>query len=343
MSKARQLADLGNQVDDGAITGSNMVVNGAMTVAQRGTSVAGVTNTQYSTVDRFEFVGNIGTRTNTQETDAPSGFSNSLKVEITTAETPPASGDYLTVEYKMEGQDLQHLKKGTADAVPVTVSFWVKSNVTGTYILEFDDNDNARNINKSYTVNASATWEYKTITFEGDTTGVLDNNNAFSARLIWWLDAGSAFRGGTLATSWEATQSIDRVEGNVSLGATVGNYFQITGVCLNVGDSAIDFPHESYGDELQRCQRYYYQDDTANHFLRSFYAPAVGDWYEDYPLPVVMRATPTWTSQLGGDVSKVNAVSISGRTAKSGYVRFTVSSTGQGYCSLNTVTADAEL
>jgi hypothetical protein len=146
-----------------------------------------------------------------------------------------------------------------------------------------------------------------------------------------------------LATSWEATQSIDRVEGNVSLGATVGNYFQITGVCLNVGDSAIDFPHESYGDELQRCQRYYYQDDTANHFLRSFYAPAVGDWYEDYPLPVVMRATPTWTSQLGGDVSKVNAVSISGRTAKSGYVRFTVSSTGQGYCSLNTVTADAEL
>ena len=347
MSKARQLADLGNQVDDGAITGSNMVVNGAMTVAQRGTSVAGVTNTQYSTVDRFEFVGNIGTRTNTQETDAPSGFSNSLKVEITTAETPPASGDYLTVEYKMEGQDLQHLKKGTADAVPVTVSFWVKSNVTGTYILEFDDNDNARNINKSYTVNASATWEYKTITFEGDTTGVLDNNNAFSARLIWWLDAGSAFRGGTLATSWEATQSIDRVEGNVSLGATVGNYFQITGVCLNVGDSAIDFPHESYGETLAKCQRYYQtnNDSTGQPWFRSgtVGSSASGN-RESVPLHATMRSAPT---------ASLISTALLNVASGSPYVGLTTNTSLAINCAVNTSnshfrygiywTADAEL
>ena len=257
MSKARELANLGNAYSDGALSSRNLIINGAMQVAQRGTSETGVTGGGYSTVDRFMLVGNIGTRTNTQEIDAPNGFSSSVKVEITTAETPPATGDFLTIEHKMEGQNLQMLKKGTADALPVTVSFWVKSNVTGTYILEIDDNDNSRNINKSYTVDASATWEYKTITFEGDTTGAFDNDASYSARLIWWLDAGSAFRGGTLATSWEATNNSNRVEGNVSLGDTVGNYFQITGVQLEVGDTATPFEHRSYGDELARCQRYF--------------------------------------------------------------------------------------
>jgi hypothetical protein len=264
MSKARELANLGNAYSDGALSNRNLIINGAMQVAQRGTSETGVTAGGYSTVDRFMFVGNIGTRTNTQETDAPSGFSNSSKVEVTTAEAPPSVGDYLTIEHKVEGQNLQMLKKGTADALPVTVSFWVKSNVTGTYILEIDDNDNARNINKSYTVDASATWEYKTITFEGDTTGAFDNDASYSARLIWWLDAGSTFRGGTLATSWEPTNNSNRVVGNVALGDTVGNYFQITGVQLEVGDTATPFEHRSYGDELARCQRYYYNNFNGN-------------------------------------------------------------------------------
>jgi len=150
------------------------------------------------------------------------------------------------------------LKKGTSNALPITISFWVKSNKTGTYILEIDDNDNSRNINKSYTVSSSGVWEYKTITFEGDTTGSLDNDNEHSLRLFFWLDAGSTFRGGTLATSWENTTNANRADGNVTLADTVGNTWQITGVCMNVGDSAIGFPHdESYGDTLARCQRYF--------------------------------------------------------------------------------------
>jgi len=257
MSKARQLADLGNQVDDGAITGSNMVINGAMNVAQRSSSVTGNGSSGYLTCDRWKVSGGMGTRTVTQQADAPEGFYNSYKIEITTAETSPSAGTSLAFEQRMEGQNLQMLKKGTSNALPITISFWVKSNKTGTYILEIDDNDNSRNINKSYTVSSSGVWEYKTITFEGDTTGSLDNDNAHSLRLFFWLDAGSNFRGGTLATSWESTTNANRADGNVTFADTVGNTWQITGVCLNVGDSAIDFPHERYGDTLAKCQRYF--------------------------------------------------------------------------------------
>ena len=301
MSKARQLADLGNQVDDGAITGTNMVVNGGMTVAQRSSSVTGNGSSAYLTCDRWKVSGGMGTRTVTQQADAPEGFYNSYKIEITTAETSPSAGTSLAFEQRMEGQNLQMLKKGTSNALPITISFWVKSNKTGTYILEVDDNDNSRNINKSYTVSSSGVWEYKTITFEGDTTGSLDDDNAHSLRLFFWLDAGSNFRGGTLATSWENTTNANRADGNVTLADTVGNTWQITGVCLNVGDSAIDFPHESYGETLAKCQRYTYIISGAG------YTPATSSAYDRYvmfgtgptaakwitPFPTTMRAVPS--------------------------------------------------
>lgn len=351
MSKARQLADLGNQIDDGAITGSNMVINGAMTVAQRGVSATGVTTNGYYACDRAKvYSSSIDQLTTTisQDTDAPDGFTKSHKVLVTTAETSVESNElHCMLWYQIEGQDLQQLGYGNANAKPMTVSFWVKSNVTGTYTLSTYASIGGTNsvVTPTYTINAANTWEYKTITISGSTIGALVNSNSAGLQLYWNGLVGSQYTSGTQATSWSTYVTSNWAVGHTAdFGLDVNDYWQITGVCLNVGDSAIDFPHdESYGDTLAKCQRYYYQDDTASHFLRSFYASAVGDWYEDYPLPVVTRATPTWTSQLGGDVSKVNAVSISGRTAKSGYVRFTVSSTGQGYCSLNTVTADAEL
>jgi len=302
-TKARKLADLGNQVDDGAITGSNMVINGAMTVAQRSSSVTGNGSSGYLTCDRWNISGGIGTRTVTQQADAPEGFYNSYKIEITTAETSPSAGHALALEQRMEGQNLQMLKKGTANALPVTISFWVKSNKTGTYIVEIDDNDNARNINKSYTVSSSGVWEYKTITFEGDTTGSLNNDNAHSLRMFFWLDAGSNFRGGTLATSWESTTNANRVEGNVTFADTIGNTWQVTGVCLNVGDSAIDFPHESYGDTLAKCQRYY-QTVSIGRYKPILFRGSNGNVADsaDFPLPVTMRTTPAG----GGGVTGVN-------------------------------------
>jgi len=297
-TKARKLADLGNQVDDGAITGSNMVINGGMTVAQRSSSVTGVTTNGYRTCDRMEVnINNLGTYIVTQENDAPEGLANSLKIDCTVADASPATSDYVFLAHKLEGQNLQNLKKGTSNALPVTLSFWVKSNMTGTYQFNLRDTDNVRYISASYTVNASGAWEYKTITLAGDTTGALDNDANESLKLEWWLDSGSNFNSGTLNTSWTAASNVNRNAGTtVNIGDSTSNYWQITGVCLNVGDSAIDFPHdESYGDTLAKCQRYYHSSDEANSWITAFDVTSGNTYYGTIQLSPTMRANPTIT------------------------------------------------
>lgn len=260
-----------NMTASGDITGSsfnggqlggrrNLIINGAMQVAQRGASSTGFTSSGYYTADRHvTSLLNLGTWTQTQETDAPDGFASSLKLECTTADASPAAGDFMLIGQKIEGQNLQHLKKGTSSAESVTASFWVKSNKTGTYIFELLDQDNSvRHINKSFTIDASGTWEYKTITFEGDTTGAFDNDNATSLQTSIWLGGGSDYTGGSaLQTSWGVTDNPSRAYGNVNLADTIGNYIQLTGVQLELGETATPFEHRSYGEELALCQRYY--------------------------------------------------------------------------------------
>lgn len=370
MSKARQLADLGNQIDDGAITGSNIIVNGGMTVAQRSSSVTGVTTGGYYTCDRMEInVNNLGTYTVTQESDGPDGFSNSLKIDCTTADASPASSDYVFLTHKLEGQDLQHLKKGTSNALPVTLSFWVKSNMTGTYQFNARDQDNVKYISASYTVNFAGTWEYKTITLAGDTTGVLDNDANESLKLEWWLDSGSNFNSGTLNTSWTAASNVNRNAGTtVNIGDSTSNYWQITGVCLNVGDSAIDFPHRSYGDELARCMRYFeksfQQSETPAGGLAgvdraagiAFATTALGHEKE---FMVPKRASPTLVFYRGNNAGSTNSGTINVYTGTwseltvSGYnskeTRYRVDIGGSGFTAGNVYlldfqyTADAEL
>jgi len=285
-------AVLANYPTTGALSNRSMIINGSMRVAQRGTSLTGISNSGFFLLDRFNVTNSVGVVTYSQATDAPDGFANSLKVEVTTAEASPAVSDALSIKHLLEGQDLQRLAKGTASAESVTVSFWVKSNKTGTYILELDDNDNSRNINKAYTVDVSGTWEYKTITFEGDTTGVFDDDNGLSGILRWWLGSGTNFNSGTLATAWESTNNVNRAVGNVNLGDTISNYFQITGVQMEVGDTATPFEHgKSYGEELAKCQRYYYKSDLTRR------ATAARNDRMDVTVsyPVQMRATPTVT------------------------------------------------
>jgi len=238
----------------------NLIINGDMQIAQRGTSVASITTDGYRTVDRYYFGPNsMGTWTMSQENDAPSGsgFRQSAKLLCTTADASPAAGDYVLFVQRFEGQNLQHLKKGTAAAEQLTLSFWVKSNVTGTYITELQDYDNSRQVSKSYTVSASGVWEYKTITFPADTTGVLDNDNNTGIALNMWLGAGSTFTSGTLnSSSWASNTDANRTVGQVNLASAISNYWQITGVQLEVGDTATPFEFKSFEDELLECQRY---------------------------------------------------------------------------------------
>jgi hypothetical protein len=238
----------------------NIVINGDMQIAQRSTSVASITTTGYYTLDRWQtFISSLGTWTMSQSTDVPSGygFANSLKLDCTTADASPAAGDRLLIRQTFEGQNLQYLKKGTANAVSLTASFWVKSTKTGTFILELFDENNTRSISKSYTVNVSNTWEFKTVTFDGDTTGAFTNNNEASLAVLFWLGAGTTYTSGTLATTWGSTTSANRAVGQVNCADSTSNDFLITGVQLEAGTSATDFEFLPIDVDLFRCQRYY--------------------------------------------------------------------------------------
>ena len=253
-------ADGGALIGGQAAYARNLLYNGAMQVAQRGTSVTGNTGGGYLTADRWQ-VGNVtlGTWTQTVENDAPtgSGFRKSLKMLCTTADAAPAAADLLRFEQYLEGQDVQRIAKGTSAAQQLTLSFWVKSNVTGTYITELLDADNSRSISSSYSISASATWEKKTITFAADTTGVFDNDNATSLRVAFALGAGSDYTSGTLATAWGAITTANRYVGQTNLAAATSNYWQVTGVQLEVGPAATPFEFKSFGQELRECQRYF--------------------------------------------------------------------------------------
>lgn len=299
MSKARDLAQEPNQVTNR----KNMVYNGAMTVAQRGTSEASASG--YGSVDRW-YINEVtdGAVTASQSTEAPDGFANSLKIDVTTADTSLSSGQNFNINQRLEGQDLQHLKKGTSGALPVTISFWVRSNKTGTGVLEVKDSDNTRTINKSFTIDAADTWEKKEITFEGDTTGALDNDNALSVLLVWWLAAGSTYTSGTLATSWEAQTNANRAVGVFNIMDSTSNEFYITGVQMEVGEVATEFEHRSYGEELQLCQRYY-EENTVNEYyqLPSASASQVQRQTVGYATPKRASGTITVTRNASASTS----------------------------------------
>jgi hypothetical protein len=240
-------------------TNRNVIINGAMQVAQRGTS-ASVSAPGLYTADRFYHqLSGFGAYTDSVENDAPtgSGFRKSLKVLCTTAAASPATGSYHLMEYRSEGQNLQQFLKGTASAKQFALSFWVKSNTTGTYVVELLDTDNGRQVAASYTVSASATWEKKTLVFPADTTGAFTNDNDLSLSIGFWLGAGTDFTSGTLQTTWASTTTNKRAVGQTNLASAINNYWQVTGVQLEAGSVATPFEFEDFGTTLEKCQRYY--------------------------------------------------------------------------------------
>ncbi len=243
----------------------NIIINGSMDIAQRGTSASNV-STGYHTVDRFKMLRGAGTLNVSQETDAPtgSGFTKSFKVIEAGSGGSPGASDTNRIQQIFEGQNLQYLKKGTSSAESLTLSFWIKATVTGTYIAELYDLDNSRQISKSYTISSASTWEYKTITFAGDTTGAFGNDNGDSMSVSLFLTAGSNFTSGTLSTSWSSVTTANRAVGQVNALASANDFVQVTGVQLEAGEVASDFEFLPVDVNENRCMRYFEDYKGAN-------------------------------------------------------------------------------
>jgi hypothetical protein len=239
----------------------NIIINGDMSIAQRGTSETGISSgLAYHTVDRFATeLGGLGTWTQTQSTDVPSGqgFSSSLKMDCTTADASPSVSDYAIIQQRVEGQNLQYLKHGTSNAESLTMSFWVKSNKTGTYIVELANRDRNTKISQAYTINSANTWEKKILTYEANTSNTFNNDNGTSLDCYFWLGAGTNFTSGTLNTSWSTPLTANRAVGQVNLADSTSNDFYITGVQLEAGTTASDFEFLPHDVNLERCQRYF--------------------------------------------------------------------------------------
>jgi len=301
-----------DQIADTSVHGvRNLVINGAMQVAQRGTSATSVSTEGYKCVDRIRWTmdSTSAVFTLSQSTDVPTGegFSNSFKAEVTTADTSLAAGNQTRFEYRFEGQDVQQLAKGTSNAKKVTLSFWVKAFQTGTYVINMQDTDNSRLIAATYTVDASGTWEYKTVTLDGDTSGALTNDANLSLVLHWYLGAGSTYTSGTLATAWESLTNANRAAGQtVDIATSTSNYWAITGVQLEVGEQSTPFEHRSFADELRRCQRYYVEFRNSR-FIGGYKRHDAQTSFKVH-FPVSMRATPTVTLDDGGSFTNFQSV-----------------------------------
>jgi len=293
-----------NGLNVGQLGGTrNLIINGAMQVAQRGTST---TSSGYL-VDRFSLNNNTdGAFTQSQETTSPPlGFGNYLKINTDTADASIGSTQYLQVLQAVEAYNIIGTGWGTASALPVTISFWVKSNVTGTYVFEIQTTGSYES-SHNYTINSSDVWEYKTVTVPAFTATAITFNNSGGMYLNWWLAAGSTWNTGTISEEW-TTGNTGRASGQVNFASAINNYWQITGVQLEVGDTATSFEHESYGTTLQKCQRYYYQltpGSGGTIYMVGGVEGATGGALGGVSFPTVMRVNPTATI-LGTNTTKI--------------------------------------
>ena len=337
MSKAAELAALiGSQT---ALSNRNLIINGAMQVAQRATEVTGVTDSGYKAVDRWQNqTGSLGTFTMSQSTTAPDGFAFSQKYDCTTADASPASTDYLIFQHRIEAQNLQHLQYGTSGAKRITLSFHVRSNKTGTYIAELSHGDATSKNQQSYTINSANTWEKKTLSYVGQTSDAINNDNGIGMYIQFWLGSGSDFSSGTLTqNTWANTTTANRAVGQVNLADSTDNEWYITGVQLEVGEQATPFEHRSFGDELARCQRYYWENGGLDYTMHGA-GMNLNTTTSDIALhlPVTMRSSPTVTSnalgiQSGATTYAVSSISNIKANTNVLYLRATVSGVTAGY------------
>ena len=299
----------------------NLLVNGSMQVAQKPTLSHSGTNSAYSEVDRwYNELRAVGTYTANQSTSVvPEGFSHSIEVKCTSADTSLDANSYGHLTYKLEGQDVQAFKKGTSNAIAFCVSFWVRSSKTGTYVVRLRDNTNARYLSKTYTVSSANTWEYKTLVFPADTTGAITNNTSSGLSLYFWYSAGSQYTGGSAESAWGAAGADTLAPGQVNLSDTANAAIYFTGVKLEAAAACTAYVIPSYTEELQRCQRYYWAirgDDGPDYsnnygFNLQWSSARFSGWNPFFPViyPQEMRAIPTfsqtgtWSASNGGSLN----------------------------------------
>tara|TARA_A100001234_G_scaffold41713_1_gene33977 strand:- start:246 stop:1508 length:1263 start_codon:yes stop_codon:yes gene_type:complete len=292
-----------NYPNVGSLSNRNIVINGGMTVAQRSTSTSTILGSPaYRTIDRFriELSGyTTAEGTLSQSSESPVGFSSSLRVNVTTAESI-AAADLATIRYRVEAQDCQQFAYGTSQAKTLTLSFWVRSSLTGTYAVSLYQVDDGRNLGLTYNIDTADTWEHKSLNIPPDTTGVIDDDNEEGFQIAWNLSAGSNFKG-TDNTTWGAYSNARWANGHTAdLFGSTSNFY-LTGVQLETGSIATPFEHRRYSDELARCQRYCYAA-VADGSIDNYAPLANGRYYSatnaqfNIFFPVTMRYPPTLDS-----------------------------------------------
>jgi len=349
MTKAAELAKIGEVATNGQIGGRrNIAYNGAMLISQRSTSVTGIgAASGYFTLDRFKIAAanTAGRLTMAQVaiTDLP-GFTKCLKLSCTTADASIAAGELLMLHQMLEGQDLQQLKKGTSDAEKVTVSFYVKANAAATYTFELADHDSTRKNSIEFSVTTG--WTRVILTFDGDTTDAIDNDNTVGLQMFLWLHAGSTYTGGSHTDNvWHTTVNQTVGDNNTSFFDATSRTLFITGFQVEVGSVATPFEHISFNETQQLCFRYFFGFSEGGHQLITTGTATTGDHYTWYPLPTRMRTAPSATVTIGGDNNGHNSAAILSRSTTH-FLNINVNKTGTAsgsYYTLNAVTADSEL
>ena len=289
------------KVTDQVLTHRNLIINGSMAVDQRhdgssftvsnGNAVTGVV------ADRFRVNETSGAAmTGQRVADAPVGFEYSSKLTVTTADASLGSTEFHRMIQPIEGKDISHLNWGTSNAKTLTLTFYVKSSLTGQYYISVFNNAADRTLLKGYTISSANTWEKKTITIIGDQSGTWLTTNAVGIHLMWSLGTGSSYQSNTL-DAYQAGFYMAKSD-QVNLTATNGSTWQLTGVQLEIGDdSPTPFEHENIGITLAKCQRYYFQygphasGATFRHFNPAYTDNAYCSAVQSFP--VEMRATPT--------------------------------------------------
>jgi hypothetical protein len=314
----------------------NRLINGAQVIDQRNAGASVTPTTTGYLIDRWQTACNIASKASFDQTStAPTGFTNSMLVTSLSAYSV-AAGDILTYRQQIEGFNIADLGWGTASAATVTVSFWVRSSLTGTFGGSVKNGSSARSYPFTYTISTADTWEYETITIAGDTTGTWPTDNTSGLILSFGLGVGSTTSG--TAGAW-ATANYNSATGATSVVGTNGATFYITGVQLEKGSTATSFDYRPYGTEFALCQRYY----QSNRVVWSGYISGSGPAFYAYStFKVTMRASATGTI-TGESLASINAGSLSNGATDS--IRYDITASGantQGYA-FATINASAEL